>query len=201
MIYGSSYFEKLPEIEAGKTTDFQIKMFYKSESYSIKDLSPIIEIYPLNLAQYIIIKTETITETIHPISYVLVKGNITVRDEIPAGRVSLVYSFSAKDILGNSYRSSWNESTPPIEIKNKNSLAELYQLIEKARQTIEPVTIVINYDDPPLKQFQAVSGLSSYEIKCKEGLELVIKASNSFPACINQQSKQKLLDRGWALDV
>ena len=196
VIYGSSLFEKLPLIEAGNTTEFRIKLFYKSGPYTIEDLNPIIEIYPLSLAQYLTIKTESTGKYLQPITTVIVKGNITASPDIPAGKVSLVYYFSAKDVLGNSYRSSWSDSSPPIDIQNEQTLAIKQKLLEKTRQTIEPVQIVINYDDPPLKQFR--SGIPSEEIKCKEGLDLVIKVSSGFPACVKPQSKQKLLEMGWA---
>ncbi|MEX2312362.1 MAG: hypothetical protein WD650_00005 [Nitrosopumilaceae archaeon] len=196
VIYGSSLFEKLPLIEAGNTTEFRIKLFYKSGPYTIEDLKPIIDIYPLGLAQYLTIKTESTGKYLQPITTVIVKGNITASPDIPAGKVSLVYYFSAKDVLDNSYRSSWSDSSPPIDIKNEQTLAPPQKLLEKARQTIEPAQIVINYDDPPLKQFR--SGISSEEIKCKEGLDLVIKVSSGFPACVKPQSKQKLLELGWA---
>ena len=197
VIYGSSLFEKLPLIEAGNTTEFRIKLFYKSGPYTIEDLNPIIEIYPLSLAQYLTIKTESTGKYLQPITTVIVKGNITASPDIPAGKVSLVYYFSAKDVLGNSYRSSWSDSSPPIDIQNEQTLAIKQKLLEKTRQTIEPVQIVINYDDPPLKQFR--SGIPSEEIKCKEGLDLVIKVSSGSPACVKPQSKQKLLERGWAV--
>src|SRR3989304_5521992 len=197
VIYGSSLFEKLPLIEAGNTTEFRIKLFYKSGPYTIEDLNPIIEIYPLSLAQYLTIKTESTGKYLQPITTVIIKGNITASPDIPAGKVSLVYYFSAKDVLGNSYRSSWSDSSPPIDIQNEQTLAIKQKLLEKTRQTIEPVQIVINYDDPPLKQFR--SGIPSAEIKCKEGFDLVIKVSSGSPACVKPQSKQKLLERGWAV--
>jgi len=197
VIYGSSLFEKLPLIEAGNTTEFRIKLFYKSGPYTIEDLKPIIDIYPLSLAQYLTIKTESTGKYLQPITTVIVKGNITASPDIPAGKVSLVYYFSAKDVLGNSYRSSWSDSSPPIDVKNEYTLALPQELLEKARQTIEPAQIVINYDDPPLKQFRA--GIPSKEIKCKEGLDLVIKVSSGSPACVKPQSKQKLLELGWAV--
>jgi len=196
VIYGSSLFEKLPLIEAGNTTEFRIKLFYKSGPYTIEELKPIIDIYPLSLAQYLTIKTESTGKYLQPITTVIVKGNITASPDIPAGKVSLVYYFSAKDVLGNSYRSSWSDSSPPIDIKNEHTLAPSQELLEKARQTIEPAQIVINYDDPPLKQFRA--GIPSEEIKCKEGFDLVIKVNSGFPACVKPQSKQKLLNLGWA---
>jgi len=48
---------------------------------------------------------------------------------------------------------------------------------------------------PPLKQFK--SGIPINEIQCKEGLELVVKSSDSSPACVNPQSAVILLERGW----
>lgn len=198
VIYGSSLFEKLPLIEAGNTTEFRIKLVYKSGPYTIEELKPIIDIYPLSLAQYLTIKTESIGKYLQPIYTVIIKGNITASPDIPAGKVSLVYYFSAKDVLGNSYRSPWSDSSPPIDIKNEHTLTPPQELLEKARQTIEPAQIVINYDDPPLKQFRV--GIPSEEIKCKEGFDLVIKVSSGSPACVKPQSKQKLLELGWAVN-
>ncbi len=199
VIYGSSLFEKLPNIEAGNTTEFRIKLFYKSGPYTITELIPIIDIYPQSMSHYLTIKTETTSDYLHPISSVIVKGNMTASHDIPAGKVSLVYYFSAKDVLGNSYRSSWNESSPPIDIKNEQTLAELNELLGKSSRTNEPSQIVINYDDPPLKQFRA--GIPNEEIKCKEGFELVIKTSSGSPSCVKPQSLQKLLERGWAISA
>lgn len=48
----------------------------------------------------------------------------------------------------------------------------------------------------PLKQF--MSGIPVEEIKCKENLALVIKVSNGNPACVKPETKQKLIERGWA---
>jgi hypothetical protein len=47
----------------------------------------------------------------------------------------------------------------------------------------------------PLKQFR--SEIQSYEIICKEGLELVIKSSDGSPACVKPETKTKLIERGW----
>ncbi len=53
--------------------------------------------------------------------------------------------------------------------------------------------------DPPLKQFQ--SGVSINDTECNNDLILVIKSSNSSPACVKPESVNKLLLRGWALDL
>jgi len=195
---GSSLFEKLPLIEAGNTTEFRIKLFYKSGPYVLENLTPIIDIYPQSLTRYLTIKTESVSGSLYPVTTVIIKGNITASPDSPAGKTSLLYYFSAKDVQGNSYRSSWSDSSPPIDIQNEQTLTIKQELLEKARQTIEPAQIVINYDDPPRKQFRA--GIPSEEIKCKEGLDLVIKVSSGFPACVKPQSKQKLLKMGWAVN-
>jgi hypothetical protein len=48
----------------------------------------------------------------------------------------------------------------------------------------------------PLKQVQ--SGTAVDKVQCKEGLELVIRASNDEPACVKPATKAKLIERGWA---
>lgn len=48
---------------------------------------------------------------------------------------------------------------------------------------------------PPLKQFK--SGIPIDDIGCKDGLELIFKATNNSPACVKPSTAQKLLERGW----
>ena len=50
----------------------------------------------------------------------------------------------------------------------------------------------------PLKQIQL--GTLPQNISCKDGLELVTKASNEMPACVKVSSIQKLVERGWAIN-
>lgn len=49
---------------------------------------------------------------------------------------------------------------------------------------------------PPLKQIQ--SGVAASDIICKEGLELIFKASNGNPACVSPTTAAKLVAKGWA---
>jgi len=53
----------------------------------------------------------------------------------------------------------------------------------------------------PLKQFN--EGISLEKIRCKQGFELVLKISNSHPACVKESSVDILVQRGWAtvLDI
>jgi len=51
----------------------------------------------------------------------------------------------------------------------------------------------------PLQQFQ--SGIDANDVKCVQGLQLVIKAEDSSPACVKQDTIEKLVDIGWAFPV
>lgn len=57
----------------------------------------------------------------------------------------------------------------------------------------------IAYFPPPLKQIS--QGTSPDSVTCTEGLELVLKKSNGFPACVKPSSVEKLIDRSWAIHV
>ncbi|HYL66838.1 MAG TPA: Hint domain-containing protein [Nitrosopumilaceae archaeon] len=48
----------------------------------------------------------------------------------------------------------------------------------------------------PLKQFK--SGIAAQDVKCKEGLQLVIKTKDSSPACVRSLTAAKLVRLGWA---
>jgi hypothetical protein len=48
----------------------------------------------------------------------------------------------------------------------------------------------------PLAQFK--SGISAQDVKCHQGLQLIIKAEDNSPACVTQDTATKLMSRGWA---
>ncbi len=48
----------------------------------------------------------------------------------------------------------------------------------------------------PLKQFK--TGIETKDIQCKKSLELIVKITNGHPACVKPETKQKLIERGWA---
>lgn len=48
----------------------------------------------------------------------------------------------------------------------------------------------------PLKQFK--SGIIANDVKCKQGLHLVIKAKDNSPACVKLDTAYLLIKRGWA---
>jgi len=48
----------------------------------------------------------------------------------------------------------------------------------------------------PLAQFK--SGIAANNVKCQQGLQLVIKAENGNPACVKPDAVAKLVEWGWA---
>jgi len=57
--------------------------------------------------------------------------------------------------------------------------------------------IVTHNQMSPLQQFKL--GIAARDVICKEGLQLVIRAENSSPACVMPQSAKKLIQLGWAM--
>ncbi len=49
----------------------------------------------------------------------------------------------------------------------------------------------------PIKQIS--NGIKIEDVKCNEGLELVIKYSNGKPVCVKHSSTKKLFERNWAI--
>jgi hypothetical protein len=62
---------------------------------------------------------------------------------------------------------------------------------DQLNQNNLPFTIL----ESPLKQFK--SGIAANDVKCKEGLQLVIKGNDDSPACVKLDTAQKLVERGW----
>ena len=53
--------------------------------------------------------------------------------------------------------------------------------------------------DSPLKQFK--SGIPALDVKCNDGLQLILKAEDASPACVKPDAAQILIERGWATNV
>ena len=59
------------------------------------------------------------------------------------------------------------------------------------------------YDDnlPPISPLKQIKlGISHSKITCNEGLELIFKPNDS-PACVKPETAEKLIERGWALEI
>ncbi len=59
----------------------------------------------------------------------------------------------------------------------------------------KPVTIHLS----PKKQM--ATGTISFDIICREGLQLIFKATNGHPFCVKPSTAEKLTERGWVKDI
>lgn len=62
--------------------------------------------------------------------------------------------------------------------------------------TFDYLLSITNQSISPLKQFTL--GIPIDQIQCKEGLELILKSSGDSPSCVSPETKQKLIEIGWA---
>lgn len=64
-------------------------------------------------------------------------------------------------------------------------------------------TISISKNDqrisPPLKQFK--NGIKPELIECNSGLLLIIKNNAGYPACVKPETKIRLIERNWAINL
>ena len=60
-----------------------------------------------------------------------------------------------------------------------------------------PIECLVN----PSPKLQIKSGISAEEVVCNNNLKLVVKSTDNSPACVNQASVEKLIQRGWASNV
>ncbi len=67
---------------------------------------------------------------------------------------------------------------------------QLQNTIDKMKVTVDISSL------PPLKQYKA--GVPVNEIQCKNGFVQAIKQSDNSPACVTLETKQRLIERGWA---
>ncbi|HEX5457807.1 MAG TPA: hypothetical protein VFX64_05410 [Candidatus Nitrosotalea sp.] len=51
----------------------------------------------------------------------------------------------------------------------------------------------------PLKQFK--SGIPASDVKCADGITLVVKSEDGSPACVKPDTAQILVERGWAKEI
>jgi len=62
--------------------------------------------------------------------------------------------------------------------------------------TIQNIDAIISDNLPPLKQLKLVNYF--YEVKCNDNKVLIIKQNSNTPACVEQHTKEILINRGWA---
>ncbi|MDE1841871.1 MAG: hypothetical protein KGI09_08325, partial [Thaumarchaeota archaeon] len=61
------------------------------------------------------------------------------------------------------------------------------------------LTLFLNFNSSPLIQLK--SGISTNEIQCSTGFQLVIKIEDGSPACVRPDTAYILIHRGWAKEI
>lgn len=85
-------------------------------------------------------------------------------------------------------------STPPLTDQSND--AKTWQFAD-GKWVFEHAQIKTS--SSPIQQFRA--GIPADKIQCGEGLSLIFKSSNANPACVTPESREKLVERGWAKPV
>ncbi len=116
LFHGKSSFKIPSVIYQEEKTKFSINLLYEKGPYTLTELKPIIDVYPESAASHVSIETESVDIFLHPIFSITIHGVMTVDSSVPADKIFLTAYFTAKDVLGTTYKSSWNDSSNPIEI-------------------------------------------------------------------------------------
>jgi len=119
-------------------------------------------------------------------------GNVFISSSPYCRTVTVIEGNSGK-VLYTISNSTWAAVNPK---SNKVYLSHYFNnnisVISDLKPESEPIS-------PPLKQFK--SGISANNIICKEGLQLIIKATNGSPACVKSETSKILVERGWAKSI
>ena len=106
---------------------------------------------------------------------------------------NLAYNASSSGVVNANVTFSYDvKNQSSLETSNIVSKSLVFTIYAKDNQTnADHVTIL-----SPLEQFR--SGITSSNIQCKQGLELIFKASDDSPACVRPLTVTKLVLWGWA---
>ncbi len=123
-------------------------------------------------------------------------------------KISSSYLFSLAIILAFflTWQTSFaqNEDSENIEVEMEDAVSTQEKApgddTEKEVTLEEQISLKTTAGDEkilaPLKQMH--SGVSAKAVVCKEGLELIFKASDGSAACVMPSTASKLIERGWA---
>ena len=104
----------------------------------------------------------------------------------------LLYNLQVFD--GNDIWTVLSESVKDELNESDNFVIEVidsFSLLQNTSQEMQE-TIILS----PIKQLK--SGILPLDIECKKGLNLIFKINDGSPACVKPETKEKLIERGWA---
>lgn len=150
---------------------------------------------------------ETISsETISPTLSIIVRevpqgGNLTI--QLPTKLLGL-YSTGGYSVAEGAMCAAIIVKSFPTPIESNLNFTTVEFPLTNYSDVDEMIYITGNYQQPsdtsefpsPLKQFK--SGTSANDVKCNDGLQLLIKTEDGHPVCVKPDTAQKLIERGWA---
>jgi hypothetical protein len=190
--YGATTFERIPtSIVPNNPAKFEIKFHYTAGSYTLDDLSPVIEVSPEGAKSKVHFDVKPVSAYQNDI--VRIPVTITVDPDMEYEKIFLSISYVGISFNKVPFKSSWSDSII-FDIEHTNSESDSGDT-DSSQGIFGPPVIEIPKLLSPLKQFE--SGVLVDEISCKEDLVLITKARNGNPACVKPETKIKLIERGW----
>jgi len=99
---------------------------------------------------------------------------------------------------GSNHTMAQNATTLTMAQNSTNSSMIMSHKTNETLGVNETVSITKNKTviDPPLRQLK--SGVSINDIKCIDGMQLILKKEDGSPACVKPEDATTLTERGWA---
>lgn len=99
---------------------------------------------------------------------------------------------------GSNHTMVQNATTLTMAQNSTNSSATMSQKTNETLGVQETVSIAKNQTviEPPLRQLK--NGVSINDIKCIDGMQLILKKEDGSPACVKPEDVTVLKERGWA---
>lgn len=221
---GTAIFERLPvTISPNTEAKFEIKFQYPEGSYSLSNVTAIVDITPQGATSFVHFNAEPFD--VYQNSIARIPVTISIDPDIEYEKIFLNISYIGTGINDVQFKSSWSDSLI-FDIAPKDlTFTELpssqdyeFERLTGARCDVEPAlcygtfyngtTIpvqcdyrhscgVIPFDNNVFYQSplkQFKSGIPINEITCKEHLQLIIK-NNENPACVKPDTIPKLVER------
>lgn len=149
---------------------FQLKVT-NNENYTLYNVT----VLDWDANEFFELRNLTKIDMIEPHQFKMISGNLT---------------FATKDGI-TCFHYNGGQSKPALgyQISAKNDTGSMMESFYFNSQI--GVTIL-----SPLKQYS--SGISTNNLECNQGLQLLIKAEDGSPACVTPETANKLTVRGWA---
>ncbi|AFS82967.1 hypothetical protein NSED_05825 [Candidatus Nitrosopumilus sediminis] len=215
----SSVDPPISEVVAGQSSVMNIRFWYTSGPYAMENFAPVLEVSPFSARQFVKVDVDSIGITQGQIKRIPITLNVDPHIEHDKIFLSISYvghHFQTDELQ----KSSWNDQVV-LNIKDRlvpepeqdkgrviNENCEPGTTFQDGICVVSEQTVKTNStgiwghvveipSTSPLKQLQ--SGIPVDEIQCKDGLVQIFKKSDNSPACVTPETKEKLIERGWAI--